>query len=97
MRRFIKSQNASCFASNVWNTKRQADLEDGRTSRITRLYLQIRLGLDALIAGLSGAFTRQPMPVGVSSEPVTVSGEPGVMPHCRGMRHRLPNFASLAR
>ena len=97
MRRFIKSQNASCLASNHWNTKRHADLGNGRTSRIARLYLQTRLGLDALIAGLSGAFTRQSVPVGVSSEPVTVSGEPGVMPHCRGMRHRLPHFASLAR
>ena len=98
MRRFIKSQNASCLESNHWNTKRQADLGSGRTSRIARLYLQIRLGIDTLIAGLSGAFTRQPMPVGVSTEPVTVSGDAGVMlTHCRGMRHRLPHFASLAR
>ena len=97
MRRFIKSQNASCLASNHWNTKRHADLNNGRTSRIARLYLQIRLGLDTLIAGLSGAFTRQPMPVCVSPKPVTVSGELGVMSHCRGMRHRLPHFASLAR
>ena len=66
MRRFIKSQNASCLASNHWNTRRHADLKNGRTSRIARLYLQTRLGLDTLIAGLSGAFTRQPMPVGVS-------------------------------
>ena len=98
MRHFIKSKNASCLASNHWNAKRQADLRNGRTSRIARLYLQTRLGLETLIAGLRGAlFTRQPMPAGVSSEPVTVSGDPRDMSHCRGMTHRRPHFASLAR
>lgn len=97
MRHFTKSQNASCLASNHWNNKRHADLGNGRTSRIARLYLQTRLGIDTLLAGLERAFAPQQMPACVSPAPVRVPGDRGVMSHCRGMRHWLPHFATIAR
>ncbi len=97
MRHFTKALTASCLVSNHWNSKRHADLGIGRTSRIARLYLQTRQGLDTLLAGLERAFTRQPMPACVSPVPVTVPGDPGVMSHCRVMRHRLRHFASITR
>ena len=104
MRCSNKSQNASCLASNLKNVKRLADLR--RNAAITRLYLQIRLGADALIAGWFGHL-RHATPVRVPTRPVMpvrsqTTSQGTVILSQRSLEHRdgrhwRPSFAFLTR
>lgn len=103
MRCSLKSMNASCLASNLKNVKRHADL--GRNADITRLYLQIRLGAYALLAGWLGHM-RHVTPACVSTRPVMPVGSQA-SPQGTGLSQRsversgrtswLPSFAFIAR
>lgn len=104
MRCFLKSMNARCLASNLKNVARHADL--GRHADITRLYLQIRLGVYALLAGWLGQM-RHAIPACVPSRPVAPVGSvmtsqgTGSLSQCSvercDRRNRLPSFAFIAR
>ena len=104
MRRFLKSMNARCLASNFKNVARHADL--GRHADITRLYLQIRLGAYALLAGWLGQMCLA-TPACVPSRPVVPVGSTmtsrrtGSLSQCSvercGRRNRLPGFAFIVR
>jgi hypothetical protein len=104
MRCSNKSQNASCLAGSLKNIKRLADL--GYNVDMTCLYLQIRLGVDALRAGWFGQM-RQAIPVSVPNRPITPAGSQttsrgtGVLTHRSvervGRRHWLASFALSVR
>jgi hypothetical protein len=103
MRHFNKSQNASCLASNLKNAKRLADL--GRHD-ITRMYLQIRLGANALLAGWFGHLrhatpvrvtTRPVMPVGAETTPQGTGVLSQRSLECRGGKYWRPSFAFFVR